>query len=64
LVHWSFDGWNTARDLHTRDIGLGVHAVDLPSEQLASRKQAIFTFYWKEENRWEGRDYVVEIESS
>jgi glucoamylase len=62
LVHWSFDNWKTAQDAHTRDTGLGVYAVDLPTDQLPPLAQAIFTFYWQYENRWEGRDYYLNVE--
>jgi glucoamylase len=62
MVHWSIDGWKTSHDANTRDTGLGIHAADLPTDQLSSGAQAIFTFYWHNENRWEGRDFFVSIE--
>lgn len=61
MVHWSFDGWKTPHDTDTYDSGLGVHAVNLPSERLASGAQIVFTFYWPLEQRWEGTDYVVTV---
>jgi glucoamylase len=62
LVHWSFDSWKTAQDTSTRDVGLGVHLVDLPADQLASGGEIVFTFYWKQDNRWEGVDFRVMVE--
>ena len=62
LVHWSVDGWRTAQDTSTRDAGLGVHLVDLPADQLSSGGEVVFTFYWTQENRWEGVDYRVMVE--
>jgi glucoamylase len=59
LVHWSFDGWQTARDTETVDTGLGLHVADLPSEKLSASAEIVFTFYWKEDQRWEGADYKV-----
>jgi glucoamylase len=62
LVHWSFDGWQTVQDTSTRDPGLGVCAADLPTEQLAVRREVVFTFYWLQEQRWEGANYTVVVE--
>ena len=61
-VHWSIDGWNTTHDTDTRDTGLGIHTLDLPSASLPPGGQVIFTFYWPNENRWEGTDYTVTVE--
>lgn len=62
LVHWSIDGWTTSHDTETRDTGLGIHVLDLPTASLPPGGQAVFTFYWPEENRWEGKDYSVAVE--
>ena len=61
LVHWSIDGWKTAHDTETRDTGLGLYALDLPTASLPLGGQVVFTFYWTSENRWEGKDYTVTI---
>jgi len=61
-VHWSVDGWQTARDSDSEESGWNLQHVDLPTEALASGRQIIFTFYWKDTARWEGRDYAVTIE--
>jgi glucoamylase len=61
-VHWSFDGWATANDSTARTTNLGVYAVDLPTANLASGRQVIFTFFWPEADRWEGHDFTVVIE--
>ena len=62
MVHWSFDGWRTSQDSNTRDTGLGVHSVDLPTEKLRVGEEVNFTLYWPESNRWEGTDFAVRIE--
>ena len=59
LVHWSLDGWKTSTDTNTRDTGLGIHILDLPTSSLPAGSQVVFTFYWPQENRWEGKDYTV-----
>jgi glucoamylase len=63
LLHWSFDGWNTTHDTTTRDP-LGVYVADLPSNALAEGREIVFTFYWLQEQRWEGVDYTVRVEPS
>ena len=63
LVHWSFDGWQTSRDVNTRDTGLGVHIADLPADQLQPGQEAVFTFLWLQQQRWEGVNYSVVAEN-
>jgi glucoamylase len=60
-VRWSADGWRSSRDSATRDTGLGVHFVDLPTEGLQTGEVVDFTFRWPEAGRWEGADFRVEI---
>lgn len=62
LVHWSIDGWKTSHDTETRDTGVGIHTLNLPTASLAVGSQAAFTFYWAAENRWEGTDFTVTIQ--
>ncbi|MCG3202108.1 MAG: Glucoamylase [Gammaproteobacteria bacterium] len=61
-VHWSDDNWRTAHDSTTRDTGLGVHVVDLPSDRLQPGATVKFTFFWHEAGRWEGTDFGVIVE--
>ena len=60
-VHWSGDGWQTTTDADTRDTGLGLHLVDLPTGDLAAGSTLAFTFFWPEASRWEGRNFSVQI---
>jgi glucoamylase len=62
VVHWSIDDWRTAHDTNTRDTGLGIHVLDLPTASLPSGGEAVFTFFWPQENRWEGTDFRVKVE--
>jgi glucoamylase len=62
LVHWSLDGWKTSVDTYTRDTGLGIHILDLPTASLPPGAQVVFTFYWPQESRWEGQDFTVVVE--
>jgi glucoamylase len=61
-VHWSLDGWKSFQDTKTRDTGLDTYILDLPTASLPAGAEAIFTFYWPQENRWEGTDYTVKVE--
>ena len=60
-VHWSVDSWQTTHDTDTRDTGLGIYTLDLPTASLPVGAEAVFTFFWPEENRWEGKDYTVTV---
>jgi glucoamylase len=62
LVHYGFDGWQTAEDINTRDTGLSTHVADLPTNQLPAGSEIVFTFYWLQEQRWEGTDFSVVVE--
>jgi glucoamylase len=60
-VHWSIDNWKTAHDTDTRDTGLGTHILDLPTASLPVGGEAVFSFFWPHENRWEGTDFRVKV---
>ena len=62
-VHWSIDNWNTCQDADARDTGLGTYILDLPTASLPVGGQALFTFFWPQENRWEGTDFSVTVET-
>jgi len=63
-VHWSIDGWKSAHDTDTRDTGLGIHTLDLPTATLPAGAEASFTFYWPSERRWEGTNFTVTVENN
>jgi len=62
-VHWTVDNWTTSHDTDTRDTGLGIHILDLPTASLPVGGAATFTFFWPAESRWEGTDFTVTIEA-
>jgi len=59
-VRWSADEWATEKENKSHDSTLGVHVVDLPTRRLKAGTIR-FTIYWTDEERWEGRDYTVEV---
>jgi len=60
-VHWGVDGWQRSADAATHDTGLGLHVVDLPTENLSTGQRIDFTFYWIQAARWQDDDYQVAI---
>jgi glucoamylase len=60
-VHWSCDGWTTAHDTATRDTGLGVHTLDLPTRDITAGSEISFTLYWPTTDRWEGTDFRIAV---
>ena len=63
VVHWSSDGWQTSHDAPTKNTGLGMYLADLPTDDLPDGTTIVFTLYWTAEDRWEGTDFSVEIQS-
>lgn len=60
-VRWSADDWATEKEHKTHDSTLSVQVVDLPTRRLKAGKTIHFTIYWIDDERWDGRDYTVEI---
>lgn len=60
-IHWSPDNWKSSFDMDARDPGFGFFSADLPTSGLPAGGTVKFTFYWKDEKRWEGKDYEVGI---
>ncbi|HLH76382.1 MAG TPA: glycoside hydrolase family 15 protein [Candidatus Binataceae bacterium] len=58
LLHWSLDDWATQTDTLSIPSAIDLSYIDikLPPEQSAPLR---FTFYWKDERRWQGQDYQV-----
>ena len=58
LLHWTNDEWRHAADTASKATAVGIHFVDLNPDQ---KSQIHFTFFWLDDNRWEGNDYAVEV---
>ena len=63
-ARWSADGWESVHETGSRDTGLGVHVVDLPTGRLPVGATVRFTFYWRDPGAWEGRDFEVQVVSA
>ena len=60
VVHWSTDNWQTKNDTETKDTKVGMHLADIDF----GKKEAgeiKFTFFWKDANHWENKDYMIKI---
>jgi hypothetical protein len=61
MLHWTTDDWQHSTDTQSTSTRAGIDFVDLP---LPDRETTIrFTFFWVDENRWEGKDYAIELQS-
>jgi glucoamylase len=60
VLRWSNDEWREVHDSPSTPTGLEIEFVDIdvPMEQ---RAPLHFSFYWPQEDRWEGRDFQVAI---
>ena len=60
LLHWTSDDWQHSVDTRSQGSGIGIEFLDIPVSKL--QKGSIrFTLLWLEENRWEGKDYTVNV---
>ncbi len=61
-LHWTLDGWSTVHDTVATKTALGISFVDVsvPRSQTAPVQ---FTFYWTDENRWQGENFMVVVEN-
>jgi glucoamylase len=60
MLHWSRDNWLHATDTRSEVTSIGFNFVDIKIEA-GERAPVIFTFKWLDQERWEGKDYTVEI---
>jgi glucoamylase len=61
-IVWSNDGWvrTNHRDM-LREDGLGLWFADFPTAEWAEETRFCFTFFWKRDEHWEGRNWEVMI---
>jgi len=62
LLHWTNDEWQHPIDTRSNATGIGIEFADIqvPYDQ---RQPIRFTFLWLEDNRWEGKDYIVQVQA-
>lgn len=61
-IVWSADGWASASKADTtHNSALSLWFVDLPTESEPAGVTVDFTLFWKETQRWEGKNYSVAV---
>lgn len=58
---WTVDEWKTVHATDSHNLGSAGHFADLQTSP-DSTGRLIFTFHWKHGDRWEGRNYEVQLE--
>ncbi len=62
-VHWSANNWETSSDTDTKDTRLGIFIADIDLQNVDS-KEIKFTFFWKDSNEWEKKNFEVTIKKN
>jgi len=61
-VVWSANAWASTNKADTTLMStLGLWFADLPTENCSDGSVIEFTFFWKADQRWEGRNYSVTV---
>lgn len=60
IIHWTDDNWQTSNNLPTSPTGLSIFVGDI-FQKNESIEKIIFTFFWKDANQWENKNFVVKI---
>ena len=61
-VVWSANNWATTNKTEATSVSaLNVWFADLPTEDCPDGSVIEFTFFWKDAQRWEGRNYSVTV---
>lgn len=60
-LHWTANEWRKVHDTRSTPTILGIEFVDIVLEP-EQRAPIHFTFRWVDGDRWEGRDFTVEID--
>jgi glucoamylase len=62
-ITWSADGWATVNHSEPVELAaLELWFADLPVQDCAGGSVIAFTFFWKEAQRWEGRNFSVVLQ--
>jgi glucoamylase len=61
VLHLGFNGWQAVRDKPSVALPFGRHGVRLTPEDFAGWNIVNFTFYFPDQDRWQGSDYHVRI---
>jgi len=61
-ILWSSNDWASTNSVNTTNNStLNLWFADLPTENCLGEVRIEFTFFWKQDERWEGRNYSVAV---
>jgi glucoamylase len=60
---WTLDDWKTHQTMESRDVGYAGHFADMETEP-GKTGRLIFTLRWSLQDRWEGRNFEVQLDPS
>ena len=60
LLHRTSDDWQNSKDTRSQGTAIGIEFVDIPIPE-KHQNPIQFTFLWLDEDRWEGKDYKVNV---
>jgi glucoamylase len=60
MLHWTNDEWLHSYDTRSNPTAVGLEYVDI-DVAVSAHMPIRFTFFWPEQDHWEGRDYMVDI---
>ena len=61
-IVWSANNWASTNSVDAiNDSTLNLWFADLPTENCPGGMVIEFTFFWKQDQRWEGRNYSVAV---
>jgi glucoamylase len=58
---WTLDDWKTQHNMDSHNLGCAGHFADMETEP-GRAGRVIFTLKWRRENRWEGRNFEVQLD--
>ena len=62
-LHWTADEWQSINDTQSKATPIGIDYVDIPIA-LEPTRSVRFTFFWLSDERWEGKDYAVNVSTN
>jgi glucoamylase len=61
-IRWSTDNWARVNEREITHQGeLDLWYADFPTSELSGSSALAFTFFWKRDQRWEGRDWQINV---
>jgi glucoamylase len=62
-LHWSADEWHTQQDTASTPTALGIEYADI-QVALTQNLPLRFTFFWPQDNQWQGQNYEVAVSAA